>query len=343
MQAHLRRMVSGAGALSLLALLAILGTVEPSQASAAQMSGTGYISMPAQQTATAMAFQDNMRKLWEDHIIWTRGVIISVAAGLPDLDRTIQRLMQNQADIGNAVRPYYGDAAADKLTSMLKEHIAIAGNLLTAAKAGDSAQASDAKTRWYANANEIAAFLTSANPKHWPLDVTKDLMKTHLDTTMDEAVARLKGDWPADIAAFDKVHMHILKMADALSMGIIRQFPEKFADAGSGPSSSQAKISIIDTLYQPRQIEVTPRTTITWVNAGQYPHTVMSDATNLAPGGPNSDAEFPGGVQPGESFTWVVPADAVVGTTWYYHCRFHGNQGPGSSLGPGMSGSIKVR
>ena len=66
-------------------------------------------------------------------------------------------------------------------------------------------------------------------------------------------------------------------------------------------------------------------------------------ACNPAPGGPNSDAEFPGGVQPGESFTWVVPADAVVGTTWYYHCRFHGNQGPGSSLGPRMSGSIKVR
>jgi plastocyanin len=176
----------------------------------------------------AVAFRNDMRQLWEDHIIYTRHVIISVAAGLPDLNPALARLMQNQVDLGNAIKPYYGNAAGDQLTALLKDHISGAGEVLTAAKAGDNAKLANAQKRWVANANDIAAFLSAANPDNWPLATVQDLMKMHLDTTTEEAVARLKGDWAADIAAFDKVHAHILMMSDALSLGIIRQFPVKF-------------------------------------------------------------------------------------------------------------------
>ncbi len=332
----------GAGALSLLVSLLLLAAIGSGQAPADQMAGMMNASMPADQTAKAFAFHNDMRKLWEDHIIWTRAVIVSVAAGLPDLDGNIGRLMQNQADIGNAVRPFYGDAAANKLTSLLKEHIAIAGELLIASKAGDSTKANDAKARWYVNADEIAAFLTSANPENWPLPVTKELMKMHLDTTMAEAVARLSGDWAGDVAAFEQVHLHILKMADALSLGIINQFPEAFAN--SDPRAApEVKISIMDSQYQPREIEAMPGAKITWTNNGFRPHTITSDSTNSASGGPSSDTQFPRGLQPGGSFLWEVPADAAPGTIWYYHCRFHGDQGSGRSLGSGMSGSIRIR
>ena len=171
----------------------------------------------------------DMRKLWEDHITWTRVVIISAAAGLPDFDAAAGRLLRNQEDIGSAMKPFYGDAAGDQLTSLLKEHITTAADLLKAAKANDSVAQDQARSRWYDNANQIAAFLSQANPKHWPLSETTTMMRDHLDLTLAEAVARLSGDYAGDVVAYDRVHDEILRMADMLSDGIISQFPKRFA------------------------------------------------------------------------------------------------------------------
>lgn len=179
-------------------------------------------------TTNQLAFHDGMRKLWEDHITWTRLYIISAASGLPDQQLTAQRLLQNQVDIGNAIKPYYGEAAGDQLTALLRDHILIAADLIDAAKVGDTTAFEQAKTRWYANADEIAAFLHNANPENWPLDEMQAMMKSHLDLTLKEASAHLTGDYATDIAAYDEIHAQILDMADMLSMGIIDQFPKQF-------------------------------------------------------------------------------------------------------------------
>ncbi len=178
--------------------------------------------------AKAAEFRSAMRKLWEDHITWTRLYIVSVAAGLPDADLTAQRLLQNQTDIGNAIKPYYGEDAGNKLTALLKDHILGAADLLAAAKSGDKAKVDAASKKWYSNADDIATFLSGANSKDWPLADMKAGMKMHLDLTLDEAVARLQGKYADDIKAYDKVHEHILGLADLLSTGIINQFPDKF-------------------------------------------------------------------------------------------------------------------
>jgi phytoene dehydrogenase-like protein len=176
----------------------------------------------------AIAFHDGMRKLWEDHITWTRLFIVSAVADLPDKDATTQRLLQNQTDIGDAIKPFYGEAAGDQLTGLLTEHIVTAAQLLEAAKSGDATAFEDAKTRWYANADEIAAFLHTANPDEWPLDEMQAMMRDHLDLTLTEASARLNGDWSGDVAAYEQIHAQILEMADMLSAGIINQFPKMF-------------------------------------------------------------------------------------------------------------------
>lgn len=173
------------------------------------------------------AFQGAMRKLWEEHINWTRGFIISAVADLPDKAAATERLLQNQADIGNAIKPYYGDAAGDKLTTLLKEHITTAAEVVAAAKANDKAKLDDANKRWFANADQVADFLSGANP-NWPAAEMRKMMREHLDLTTAEVVARLKGDWKADVAAYDRVHEQILHMADMLSDGIIKQHSEKF-------------------------------------------------------------------------------------------------------------------
>lgn len=173
-------------------------------------------------------FNKAMRKLWEDHITWTRLYIISAAGNLSDKDATAQRLLQNQADIGNAIAPFYGEAAGAKLTALLKDHILGAANLIEAAKSGDKAKIGDASAKWYANADDIAAFLSGANPTQWPLADMKSGMKMHLDLTLAEATDRLQGNYPAGIQEYDKIHAHILGLADLLSNGIIHQFPGKF-------------------------------------------------------------------------------------------------------------------
>ena len=192
------------------------------------MTTSTTFAAPTAATMSGLTFRDNMRKLWEDHITWTRLFIVSATAGLPDTDATTQRLLANQADIGNAIKPYYGDAAGDRLTALLKDHILGAAALLTAAKSGDTAGVQSASDKWYANADDIATFLNSANPTAWPLDTLKMDMKMHLDQTLAEAVDHLKGNYAADVADYDKVHEHILAMADTLSSGIAGQFPAQF-------------------------------------------------------------------------------------------------------------------
>ena len=179
-------------------------------------------------TEQQVAFRSDMRKLWEDHITWTRLAIISLTTGSPDTEATVGRLLQNQTDIGDAVKPFYGDAAGNALTAELRKHILIAAEVIAAAKAGDAAKLADAQARWARNGEDIAALLHSVNPREWTLEDTKGEMHTHLELTTNEVVARLHGDWPADVAAYDRVHEHALHLADLLSEGLIAQFPKAF-------------------------------------------------------------------------------------------------------------------
>jgi hypothetical protein len=179
--------------------------------------------------STKGAFQDGMRRLWVDHVTWTRLFIVSFAADLPDLQATTDRLLQNQVDIGDAIKPFYGRAAGNKLTGLLTEHILTAADLLAAAKAGDTAAFDEASDSWYRNARQIARFLHEANPNNWPLSEMRQMMRDHLDLTLQEASHQLGGDYAASVADYDAVENEILPMADMLSRGIIKQFPQKFA------------------------------------------------------------------------------------------------------------------
>ena len=188
-------------------------------------------SVATPRNAAQVAFHDAMRKLWEDHVTWTRLAIVTFAADYPGFNETAGRLLQNQVDIGDAIKPFYGDAAGAQLTALLHDHITIAVEILTAAKAGDTDTLEDATGRWYENANDIADFLSAANPKFWPQDMMRADMKTHLDQTLAEAAHELAGDpdgYAASVADYEEAHLHILAMADMLSSGIIGQFPKRF-------------------------------------------------------------------------------------------------------------------
>ncbi len=168
-----------------------------------------------------------MRKLWTDHVVWTRQYIVSTVAGLPDANAAAARLLKNQEDIGNAIVPVYGSAAGQKLTSLLKEHIMIAVDLIAAAMSGNQAKFQQEDRKWTKNAEDIAGFLSGANP-HWPRKDVVDLLNLHLSLTKKEVVARLEKKWDEDVQAFDDIFTEILTVADTLSEGIHSQFPGKF-------------------------------------------------------------------------------------------------------------------
>jgi phage terminase Nu1 subunit (DNA packaging protein) len=168
-----------------------------------------------------------MRKLWEEHIAYTRNFIISALAVLPDTDSVAQRLLRNQDDIGAAIKPYYGEQAGKRLSSLLRDHILIAAEVVKAAKADKQDELTAQLKKWTGNGREIAAFLSGANP-NWSRRSLEEMLQTHLDLTTAEVVGRLKQDWTADIKAYDEGHEHMLMFADMLAAGIKRQFPAKF-------------------------------------------------------------------------------------------------------------------
>ena len=174
-----------------------------------------------------VALRTAMRKLWEDHIIWTRNVIICLVDDAPGGDQATKRLLDNQTDIGNAVKPFYGEEGGKKLTALLHDHITIAADVIKSAKANNTDALNANSKKWSDNADDISKFLSSANP-NWKLADMKKMMDDHLKLTTDEVVQRIKKNYDADIAAYDKVHTEILEMSDMLTQGIIKQFPDKF-------------------------------------------------------------------------------------------------------------------
>jgi hypothetical protein len=205
-----------------IAVLALLAAVAlPVQAVAHEKAGKMHL------TQSAVDLRMAMRQLWEEHIVYTRNFIISSLGGLEDAGKIAERLLRNQDDIGNAIKPIYGEEAGKKLAALLRDHILIAADIVTAAKAGNNDGVAAGQKKWASNADEIAVFLSGANP-NWPQQELKNMLYKHLAYTTTEVVSRLNKDWPADIEAYDKGHEHMLMFADALTDGIVKQFPKKF-------------------------------------------------------------------------------------------------------------------
>jgi hypothetical protein len=189
------------------------------------------VTAAAATTTSRLAFHDASRKLWEDHTTWTRCFIVSAGTlptDLPDRGATTDRLLENQVDLGNVIRTYYGNKAGDDVTALLRQHILLAAQIIDAAKAGDTATQQEALDAWYGNANQIATYLHRLNPQNWSVADLKALLKKHLDLTLAEAVDRLGGQYAQDVSDYDAVHAEILQLADAFSAGIIAQFPDRF-------------------------------------------------------------------------------------------------------------------
>jgi len=174
-----------------------------------------------------IALINSMRMAWEQHVFWTRLLLISIAERLKDLDATTKRLLRNPDDIANIFAVYYPPAIAKKISQLLTEHLQIGAALITALRDGKSGEAKTLDSQWYKNADEMAAAFASINP-YYDREELRKMLHRHLDLTKQEVAMRLAGNYPADIEAFDRVELEAIAMADYFTTGIIRQFPHKF-------------------------------------------------------------------------------------------------------------------
>lgn len=164
-----------------------------------------------------------MNLVWEQHIMWTRMLLISIAENLKDLEATQARLLENPKDIANVFRKYYGNDVANTIQRLLTEHLVIGKDLIVALKNKNQRLATELNAKWYRNADEMAEAFSSINP-FYPKEEIRKMLYDHLKLTTEEVNARLRQDYRADIQAYDNVQREILKMSQFFVDGIVRQF-----------------------------------------------------------------------------------------------------------------------
>lgn len=191
------------------------------------VSPSGVYPNPAGFSKAQVDLNNYIRMLWEQHVFWTRLVILGIVFNLPDANASTNRLLRNPKDFEALLRPLYGDRGAARFADLLTNHLVIASELVKAAKAGNDRAAADAEKRWYANADEIAAFLAGINP-YWSEENWKAMLHEHLALTKTEAVDMLTGRYAESITVFDQIERQALGMADVMTNGVIRQFPNQF-------------------------------------------------------------------------------------------------------------------
>ncbi|WP_339252630.1 hypothetical protein NSQ43_02160 [Sporosarcina sp. FSL W8-0480] len=178
-------------------------------------------------SAEQVALWNKNRMLWEQHVTWTRMAITAIVFKVPDLKYVLERLLRNATDMGNAIRPYYGDKIADQYRDLISEHLMIAADLVTAAVNGEAEKAKQKEQEWYRNADKIAEFLNRINP-YIDKEAMRKMLYSHLEMTKLEAVCMIQRNFQLEVEVFDRIEAEALMMADMISEGIFKQFPYKF-------------------------------------------------------------------------------------------------------------------
>jgi hypothetical protein len=176
---------------------------------------------------SVVQLKEDFRKVWIEHAIWTRNYLYSSILELENKEPTLARLLENQEDISAVITPYYGEAAGKRLTELLKEHIAIGGTVINALKTDNQAEFEKHNKSWYRNADDIAQLLSSANP-NWNRSDLQKMLHLHLEDVTTNTKLIMNKDWSKEIKAFDHGELHLILIADTLTEGILKQFPEKF-------------------------------------------------------------------------------------------------------------------
>lgn len=181
-----------------------------------------------QESAKAVELREALRDLWIGHVFWVRNVALTTRLGDAGGAKVAEEnVVKNARAIADAIIPFYGKPAADKLFGLLAGHYGAVKEYMIASYAADTAAKGVAVEKIKANATEIAGFLSSANP-NWPKETLVSLLFTHGAHHIAQIDAFAVKDYAAEARTWSAMNAHMLMIADALGKGIVKQFPTKF-------------------------------------------------------------------------------------------------------------------
>ena len=164
---------------------------------------------------------DDLRIVWLRHVWWTREVIMGIAFGLPSLNDSVNKLLENPKEMADIFKPFITNAQYIQMIALFKQHLSTGGDIVTAAKAGDTAKVNQLQKEWHQNSDEIAKLMAGFG-LNYNEAVVRDMMYTHLALTTTEATQILAGQYADAIKTFDKIQEEALQMADYFYAGIAK-------------------------------------------------------------------------------------------------------------------------
>ncbi|HTO40854.1 MAG TPA: hypothetical protein VL026_07745 [Rhizomicrobium sp.] len=216
-------------AASLAAILFAVPSAEAAHSHAAAAESPAQTStQAAPASAKLKATQTALRALWQGHVDAVRKVVVAEIAGNSAALKTAEgEVVANAHGIANAIAPYYGQPAADKLFPLLAGHYGAVKAYLDASVAKDAKAQGAATDKLTSNADQIATFLSTANP-HLPKATLMELLQVHASHHIDQIQELIAKDTAAEVKTRAAMSAHMNVIADALANGIAAQFPAKF-------------------------------------------------------------------------------------------------------------------
>jgi plastocyanin len=296
-------------------------------------------------TAPPVILRATLHDLFTDEDIYTRDLVVSICAELPDVDATCAALVANQQAIASVLEPYYGPGKTAQFQQLMTAYTNHLRQFAHALRRG-TGQADLLRATINGDADALASLLNGWNAGYYNNQDIDSRLRGHAVYVQREVQARMHGDWSGDLYNVDLDRAQMTQLADVIARGVVLQFPDRFA-LGAAPAPAPVAVAVVvmtnDNTFTPQVVTVSPGTTIRWDNHSNLTHTVSADTMNHLPGGPLSDADSPTGIAPGNSYTWQVPFTANPGDHWYYHDRLKGKGGSGIGIGPIMAGEIIVQ
>src|SRR5581483_4066062 len=200
-----------------------LAMLLPAVASADEMA----MATPPAGSPKIVATDAALRGLWHDHIFWVRNVVVAtLARHSAEAKAAEAQVVANAHAIANAIKPFYGDAAGEALFPLLAGHYGAVKSYLTATAAGDKKGQDKATDDLMANADQIATFLSGANP-NLPKDTVLGLLQAHGAHHIAQIQELKAGQYDAEAKNWGEMEAHMDVIADALTGAIAKQFPDK--------------------------------------------------------------------------------------------------------------------
>ena len=170
-----------------------------------------------------------LRDLWIGHVFWVRNVVDATFEGDAAAAKSAeQQVVANAKAIAGSIEPFYGKPASDALFGLLAGHWGAIKERLDATRAGDKAREDAAMKAMLKNADEIAAFLSGANP-NLPRDTLYGLLTAHGAHHVQQIDQFKAKQFDAEAKTWAAMTHHMYVIADALANGIAKQFPGKFS------------------------------------------------------------------------------------------------------------------